>query len=470
MPIEGGNFRADQVSLLAGTIHQRCTDPRLGEWLEVLADSSLADDPHSDPGATISRLHRDYKRACRLTTELVEAMSRATVIGQQRWEVARHDQNFSHFKPALAEIFRLKREIASRLAEPDQSRYDALLDEYEPNAKASEIRQVFNDLRPHLVQLSQQILDARHPPNERILQRKAAKESQRKLSELAAQRIGFDFQRGRLDQTTHPFCTTLGPSDCRILTRYQEKWLPAGLFGTLHEAGHGLYEQGLRQDWYGLPPGSYASLGIHESQSRLWENLVGRSYPFWQHFWPETRSILGKTVQDLSLYEFWRSINTSRPSLIRVEADEVTYNLHIIIRFDLEQALLENELSVDDLPDAWADRYESDLQIRPPSVREGVLQDVHWSAGLIGYFPTYTLGNLIASQLLTAARDQVGDLDAQWRVGEFSPLLDWLRAQIHRHGQCYSADELIHKATGKPLSSAPLVQHLRTKYAEVYRL
>jgi len=283
-----------------------------------------------------------------------------------------------------------------------------------------------------------------------------------------AEKIGFDFDRGRLDETSHPFCTTLGPNDCRILTRYDPHWIPSGLFGTLHEAGHGMYEQGLRADWFGLPPGAYVSLGIHESQSRLWENQVGRSRPFWQWLFGQTQQAFAPQLDDVSIDTFHFAVNAIKPSLIRVEADEATYNLHIIIRFDLERQLVEGTLSVDDLPDAWNSRYQSDLGVCPSSAAEGVLQDVHWSAGLFGYFPTYTLGNLAAAQLFDAAQKQIGDLDQMLMRGEFRPLLDWLRERIHYFGKCYSGAELVERATGSPLSADSLIAYLKSKLQPLY--
>ncbi|MEX0977907.1 MAG: carboxypeptidase M32 [Pirellulales bacterium] len=278
----------------------------------------------------------------------------------------------------------------------------------------------------------------------------------------------MDFRRGRLDVTAHPFCTELGPNDCRITTRYDEHFFNGAFFGTLHEAGHGIYDQGLRTDWYGLPPGEYVSLGIHESQSRLWENLVGRSRAFWQHFFPALQQAFPAALSGVSLDGFYFAINDVRPSLVRVEADEATYNLHILVRFELEQALLKGDLPVSDLPGAWNEKYHQYLGIRPDSDSDGVLQDVHWSAGLVGYFPTYSLGNLYASQFFEQAEKDLGALAPQFARGEFAPLRRWLTENIHRHGRCFSAAELVQRITGKPLSHAPLIAHLRKKLGPLY--
>lgn len=480
MPIGGGDYRADQVSTLRGIVHELRTDPRYGDDLSILAGELAADgsdvDPHSDIGATVRELHRDWERDRKLPTELVERLSQATVRGQQTWDAARKADDFSMFRDSLANIIELKREAGTLLADgSDQTVYEALLDEYEPGASAGELDATFDAVRKPLVELIAAIGNAPVQPDVSILQREYPIAKQRDFSHRVASMIGFDFDSGRLDETSHPFCTTLGPRDIRILTRYETNWLPGGLFGTMHEAGHGMYEQGLRDDWFGLPPGSYVSLGMHESQSRLWENQVGRSRPFWDGFFPETQKTFAGVLDDVSVDDFYFAVNAIRPSLIRVEADEATYNLHIIIRFDLERALIDGTLGVDDLPAAWNERYEKDLGIRPPSDADGVLQDVHWSAGLIGYFPTYTLGNLAAAQLYEAAdRDvsggQSGGLDQHLRAGRFEPLRDWLVENVHRHGRCFAGSELVDKATGRPLSAEPLMGYLRGKLDPLYGL
>ncbi|WP_417734470.1 carboxypeptidase M32 [Rosistilla oblonga] len=469
MPTGGRAYRADQVTYLAGMAHRRRTDPQMGDWIAELQQSELASDRHSDAGATIHRIGRDFERACKLPQDLVEALSRATVVGQQRWEDARKADDFAAFLPALEEIIRLKIESAERLADGGNL-YDALLDEYEEDAKSEQLTEVFRDLRSELVPLVAAIRDAKTQPNTDLLRRNFPVDAQRKFCMQAAEAVGFDFTRGRLDETSHPFCTSLGPSDCRILTRYDAHWFPGALYGTLHEAGHGIYDQGLRGDQFGLPPGTYVSLGIHESQSRMWENMVGRSLPFCQHFYGELQRTFPEALSDVDVDAFHFAVNTVEPSLIRVEADEVTYNLHIIIRFELEQALISGDLKPKDLPDAWNQKYQEYLGITPPNNADGVLQDVHWSAGLLGYFPTYTLGNLIAAQLFDAAGEALGDLDAMFGKGEFTPLRSWLNENIHRHGRVYSPNELVQRATGKPITSQPLVGYLKRKFGSLYNL
>ncbi len=471
MPKAGGEYRANQVSMLRGMVHRMRTDAWYGESLQTLADQLHDVEPQSDVARTVRGLFRDWNRNRLLPDDLVEKTSRATVIGQQRWDAARRSDDFAVFRDTLDEIIKLKREAGERIADgTDRSPYEALLDEYEPGARVERLNRVFRELRAPLVALIESLRDAPKQPDRTLLMRDYPIEAQRKLSRFVAQHVGFNFDAGRLDETSHPFCTTLGPNDVRILTRYEKNWLPSGLLGTLHEAGHGMYEQGMRPEWFGLPPGSYCSLGVHESQSRLWENQVGRSRAFWKWLLPEASSFLSPVLDGVSVDDFHFAINEVRPSLIRVEADEATYNLHIIIRFDLEQQLIDGQLPVDDLPEAWTTRYQSDLGISPPSDADGVLQDVHWSAGLIGYFPTYTLGNLASAQLYDAANHSLGGIPALLERGEFLPLLEWLRENVHRQGQYESGELLIEQASGKPLGASSLMGYLSEKLRRLYGL
>ncbi|TWT93902.1 carboxypeptidase M32 [Stieleria varia] len=469
MPLAAGEYRAEQVSMMRASAHRLRTSGQYGEQLQQLSDTASDESVHSDTVATVRELHRDWQRDCKLPTELVEQISQATVRGQQSWDAARKANDFAAFAPALSKIIDLKREAGQRMAEgTGRSAYEALMDEYEPDARVESLTQTFDDLRTSLTKLIHSIRNAPRQPNVDILKRDFCVDAQRQFSRRVAAAVGFDFARGRLDETSHPFCTTLGPNDCRILTRYQRNWLPAGLFGTLHEAGHGMYEQGLRTEWFGLPPGRYVSLGIHESQSRLWENQVGRSLPFWRWLYAETQSTFSPQLDDIELDTFHFAINQVQPSLIRVEADEATYNLHILIRFELERRLIEGTLSVNELPDEWNSQYQSCLGIHSETDADGVLQDVHWSAGLFGYFPTYTLGNLAAAQLFDAAKKQLGDVDGLFQRGEFQPLLEWLRQNVHRHGACYTGEQLVQNATGEPLSADHLIRDLTDKLQPLY--
>ncbi|MGN6544833.1 MAG: carboxypeptidase M32 [Aureliella sp.] len=471
LPPGGHAYRAEQVTLLSGLVHQRRTAPQLGQWLEELGGSPLAEDRHSPVGAAIAGWLRDYRRQVRLPQDLVEALARATSLGQQAWVAARAVDSWPDFRPHLDEITKLRRQEAELLAElvgPDGELYDALLDQYEEGARTKNITAIFAQLRDELVKLLGELQASADKPSGASWRRAIALPLQRDASRWIATAIGYSFERGRLDETAHPFCTTLGPSDCRILTRYHEDNFPSGFYSTLHEAGHGLYEQGLPTDWFGTPPGSAASLGVHESQSRLWENFVGRSAAFWRWCFPQLKQRFGSAWSDLNSMQVFRDANLVEPSLIRVEADEVTYNLHILIRFELEQELIAGELAIDDAPQAWNDRYERYLGIKPHNHRDGILQDVHWSAGLVGYFPTYTLGNLYAAQLMEAAKRDLGNVDALVEAGEFTGLLQWLRDKIHCQGRCFQPDELIRQTTGKAISAEPLVAYLREKLVVAY--
>jgi carboxypeptidase Taq len=469
MPTAAGEYRAEQMTFISGEVHRRRTDPRLGEWLEELSTSPLVADPHSNEGTTIRQLRRDYDKCCKLPQLLVEELTRASVLGQQAWVKARAADDYASFAPHITKLYDLKRQQAECLGYQDHP-YDALLDDYEPDARTSEVALVLSALRDELAPLVQAIIESGRRAPVDLLSRHCPASAQETFGKRAAASIGFDFERGRLDITHHPFCAGMGPHDCRITTRYDETFFPSALFGTLHEAGHGIYDQGLRADWFGLPPGTYLSLGIHESQSRMWENLVGRSRAFWEHFFPQFAADFPEAARGVSFDDFYWAINHVEPSLIRVEADEATYNLHIIVRFELEQALLTGDLLAADLPAAWNEKYGQYLGIAPPSDADGCLQDIHWSAALIGYFPTYSLGNLYAAQFFEAAERELGGLAEQFSHGEFAPLKSWLQRSIHEAGQCYTATQLVERVTGQPLSHAPLIRHLSGKLAPLYGL
>jgi carboxypeptidase Taq len=469
MPAAGSAYRAEQAAYVAGLLHQQRTAPQLGAWLAELAESPLAAEPASDAGAVIRHLKRDFDKQTRLPQALVEELTRTAVQGQRVWAEARQADDFARFRPLLEKMVGLKRQEAAALGFVDTP-YDPLLDDYEPGETTARVAGVLAQLREALVPLVQAICDSPRRPDVTILAREFPRTAQELFGTQAAAAIGFDFNAGRLDVTDHPFCAGVGPGDVRLTTRYNEHAFADAFFSILHEAGHGIYDQGLPAEHFGLPTGEYVSLGIHESQSRMWENQVGRSRAFWEHFFPLAQQSFPAALADVPLDAFHAAINDCRPSLIRVEADEVTYNLHILIRFELERALLEDQLQVADLPAAWNEKYAAYLGITPPNNTQGVLQDVHWSAGLFGYFPTYTLGNLYAAQFFAQAERDLGDLSGQFRRGEFAPLRQWLKENIHRHGRRYSAADLAQRITGQSLSHAPLMQYLAGKYGELYGL
>lgn len=468
MPTKGGAARAEQLALLSGLIHERFTAPRIGELLSICQDSDLTADPHSDTGANIRELRRQYDRATKLPTTLVQELTRAAALGHQAWEKAKKESNFAAFEPHLQRNIELTKQKAECYGYAGGEIYDALLEDYEPGARTADLREVFASLRGPLVKLIRRIVESPRQAPIEILLRKYPAAQQAEVSLEAARQIGYDLEAGRIDVSVHPFSIGIAPGDVRITTRYDEDFFGDGFFSTLHECGHAMYNQGLPTEHFGLPIGDDAGLGIHESQSRMWENLVGRSRSFWKFFYPRVQAAFPQVLKDVDEQQFHFAVNDVRPSLIRTESDETTYNLHVMVRFELELALLSGDLAVRDLPAAWNAKMREYLGIEPTTDREGVLQDVHWSEGAIGYFPTYTLGNLYAAQFFEQAKADVPGLEEQFAAGEFSGLLSWLRRNIHAHGRRYYASELIQRITGKPLSAQPLLNHLKRKAEELY--
>jgi len=463
LPPAGGEFRGEQMALIARMTHEMSTDPFIGEALSTVEASK----PDGDMAVNVRELRRGYDRAVKLPKALVEELARVTIRAQQAWQEARQADDFAGFQPWLEKVVTLKREEAQAVGYKEHP-YNALLDEYEPGTTAADVKQIFAGLTKELVPLIEAIKNSPRRPKTEILHREYPVDLQKIFGTAAAAAIGFDFGAGRLDTTTHPFCSGIGPGDCRITTRYNPKFFNESFFGILHEAGHGIYEQGLDPDHFGTPPGAFCSLGIHESQSRLWENQVGRGPAFWQHFLPRARQVFLTALRDVSFDDFYFAINDVKPSFIRVESDEATYNLHIILRFELELDLLAGTLKPGDLPAAWNEKFEKMFHLKVPDNRQGCLQDIHWSMGGLGYFPTYTLGNLYAAQLMEQARKDLGDLDADFTRGEFSRLKGWLNVNVHKPGRRYRAGELCERVTGQSLSHAPLIRYLRDKYAPLY--
>lgn len=477
MPEGAAAHRGDQMALLAGLAHERATAPRMGELLEALAADAEGD---TIEAANVRQLKRDYDRQTKLPRPLVEEIARTTSLAQQEWIVARREVDYKRFQPWLERVVDLKRQESACVGaglEPggrDAAAilYDPLLDEYESGAETVKLRTLFNALRLELKPLVGEIVEAakNRPGHAGILDRSFPVDRQKTFGEAAASALGFDFQRGRLDVSAHPFCTGIGPGDVRVTTRYDERQFADAFFGVLHEVGHGLYEQGLPVEQYGAPAGEAVSLGVHESQSRLWENAVGRSPAFWRYWFPMARRVFHEALHDVTFDRFLAAVNQVEPSPIRVRADEVTYNLHVLIRFELEQALLTGDLATTDLPSAWNEAYQKTLGIVPKDDAEGCLQDVHWSAGLFGYFPTYTLGNVYAAQLFDKVKYDLPALDESFDRGEYHELLAWLRDKIHVHGRRYAPADLIERAVDAPIDPHVLVMSLRHKYGSLYGL
>ena len=470
LPQAGSAHRAEQLALLAGLTHERSTSPRIGELLTDLEQSGSLGDAESALAVNVREARHSYDRNTKLPRALVEELSRTTTLAQSAWVSARKKSSFAEFQPWLEKMVGLKREQAEALGYSGGVPYDALLDEFEPGASSQEIAAAFAPLREELVPLVAAIQQSSRRPKVELLTQRFRIEDQKQFAESAAKAIGFDFEAGRLDIAAHPFCSSMGPGDCRLTTRYNEHHFPGAFFGVMHEAGHGLYEQGVDPAAFGSPLGDAVSLGIHESQSRLWENFVGRSRAFWQHFFGAAQQAFPEALTDVSRDDWYAAINDVRPSFIRVEADEVTYNLHIMLRFDLEQPLISGDLQPADVPGVWNETFSRYFGLTPPDDAHGCLQDIHWSAGLFGYFPTYALGNMYAAQFFEAAQRDLGDLSAQFARGEFRPLLNWLRKNIHSRGKQLRASQLVQRVTGQPLSHRALLTHLHNKCDALYGL
>ncbi|MCS7058892.1 MAG: carboxypeptidase M32 [Meiothermus sp.] len=465
IPKKGHPHRAQMQAALAKLLHQRATDPRVGEMLALLEGSSWLQ-PASVEAVNVREWRRAFDRATRIPERLVVELAQATSEGEAIWEEARPKDDWEAFRPILKRIFSLTRELADALGYPEEP-YDALLDLYEPGVTAAQLEPVFKQVGEASVALLRRIQASHRRPDTAILHRHFPVPAQEAFGKEVIARLGFDLEAGRLDVVAHPFMQGIGPGDVRLTTRYHPDYFNAGFFSTVHEMGHGLYGQGLLPEHFGTPMGSEVSLGIHESQSRTWENLVGRSLGFWQYFWPRAQHHF-EALRDVRLEDFYFAINAVEPSLIRVEADEVTYNLHVLIRFEVERALLRGELSVEEAPEAWDARYQQYLGVRPSKVGDGVMQDVHWAAGLIGYFPTYTLGNLYAAQFFAQAERELGPLEEQFARGDFLPLLEWTRRNIHHQGSRYWPRDLLRQVTAEDLNPGYLLAYLERKFTALY--
>ncbi len=463
IPPAGNAHRARQMTALAGLVHARNTDPAMGEALEDC--TSLDADP--DQSANLREWRRIHERAVKIPMELAKALARAASEGEVAWQQSRPENDWPAFRPHLEELVRLKREEAEAVGYASEP-YDALLDAFEPGETAAALEPVFEALRGPIAGLLDRIIDSGRLP-EPILRRPYPLDRQREFCRHVGAGLGYDFQAGRLDVSAHPFSTTIGPGDSRITSRFNEGDFGDGFFSTMHETGHALYEQGLPVAHWGTPRGEAVSLGVHESQSRLWENFVARSKGFWRHFLPQAKERFD-CLSDVGLSAFHFAANEVRPGLIRVDADEVTYNLHVLLRFELELALVRGDLAVADLPGAFDEKMRDYLGLTPPDFKDGVMQDVHWSAGILGYFPTYTLGNVYAAQLWKAAGQALGDLEAMFSQGDFRPLLDWLREQVHSKGSLHRPRDLMERVTGSGPDPMVLAEALEQRYSEAYRL
>jgi len=469
MPPGGAEARGRQLATLARVAHEKFTDDAIGRLLDDLRPFE-ASQPYDSAEASLLRVvQHDYERAIKVPAAFLTELYTHAAASYEAWARARPANDFNAVAPMLEKTLDLSRRYAEFFPGYEHIA-DPLIDESDQGMQAASVRALFRELRDQLVPLVQAIT-AQPPADESCLKLRYPEDQQRAFGEAVIKRYGYDFSRGRQDKTLHPYMTKFSIGDVRITTRFNEHDLGDGLFSTLHESGHAMYEQGINPAFEGTPLANGTSSGVHESQSRLWENIVGRSRSFWQHFYPQLQQSFAQQLGEVSLDTFYRAINKVQRSLIRVDADEVTYNLHVMLRFDFELALLEGSMRVRDLPDAWHERMESDLGVAPPDDRDGVLQDVHWYGGRIGgVFQGYTIGNILSAQFYDAATRAHPGIPAEIAQGEFGTLHGWLKENIYRHGRTFTAPELVQRATGGPLSFAPYIRYLRGKFAELYSL
>lgn len=469
MPPGGGAARARQLATLGKLAHEKRTDAKLGRLLDRLASYAESLPADSDEARLIAVARRDFQKAVKVPPSFVAQVNEHAAKTYDVWAKARPANDFKMVQPYLEKTLDLSRQYGDYFPGYEHIA-DPLIDDADEGMKASEIRRIFAALRAQLVPIAGAIA-AQPPADDSCLRGKFPEAKQWAFGEQAIRAFGYDFQRGRQDKTAHPFTTSFSLGDVRITTRVKPDDLSEALFSTLHEAGHAMYEQGIRLDLESTPLASGTSSGVHESQSRLWENRVGRSLGFWTHFYPRLQAAFPKQLGAVPLDAFYRAINKVQRSLIRTDADEVTYNLHVMIRFDLELAMLEGKLAIKDLPEAWNARYQSDLGITPPEDRNGVLQDVHWYGYRIGgMFQGYTLGNILGAQFYEAALRAHPEIPAEIEEGKFGALHDWLKESIYQHGRKFTADELLRRVTGGGLDIAPYIRYLRGKYGEMYTL
>ncbi|MDP9234071.1 MAG: carboxypeptidase M32 [Actinomycetota bacterium] len=463
MPPKGSPARARSMATLESIAHDRLISPEIGGLLAELATDDSLD---QDQAASVRILKRHHDRATKVPAALVHELAELRGIAYQAWTEARPSSDFQLFRPHLEKMIGLKKQEADAIGW-ESERYDALLDEYEPEMKTSEVEAMFSELTEGLRPLLEKIVAVSRPRPD-FLDASYDTGSQESFCQWLVTTLNFDTERGRLDTSPHPFTMHVGSGDVRQTTRADENDVMMAIFATIHETGHALYDQGIPEEMDDLPVGGTPSLGMHESQSRLWENLVGRSRPFTDFMLPHLKERFPTQLGMVSPDEFYQAANHVEPSLIRVTADEVTYNLHLMLRFELELALFRDELDVSDLPNAWDAAVEKHLGVRPDSDANGVLQDMHWSIGIQGYFPTYTLGTIYSAAFFAKAREDLGDLDEEVRNGDTTRLLGWLREHIHSQAYRYPSKELANRVIDEPISAKPLLAYLRGKYSELY--
>jgi carboxypeptidase Taq len=459
MPPAGATVRSAQLTTLDRLAHELFISDETGGLLEELRPYEDALEYDSDEASLIRTVRRDWEKARRVPAELASAMVRAVSEGQDIWAKAREQSSYALFRPHLEHALELKRRYVDCYDGYDDP-YDVLLDDFEPGMKTADVRTVLDDLKAELVPLIAEVGSTE--PDEPFMSGPFPVDAQHDFSLRVLERLGYDLRFFRLDLTAHPFAAHSGTQDIRLTTRYVENDL-SSLFTAMHECGHGLYEHGVSPSLERTPLCIGVSYALHESQSRLWENIVGRSRPFWNHFYPQLQAAFPEVLGEVDQERWYRAINRVKPSYIRVDADEATYNLHIILRFELEQELLAGRLALNDLPDAWNSRFEEYLGLPVPNDSLGVLQDVHWAGAGFGYFPTYTLGNIMSVQIWEKAQSELPDLPEQFEAGEFGPLHEWLRSRLYVLGRKFTPQETLERVAGGPIDAGPYVRYLKDK-------
>lgn len=468
-PRKGVEVRSGTIGMLSGELFRLGISQEMGDFTAFFSRPEVMNQLSADQQKIVSDCRKEYERSKSIPSKRFEEYSVLSAHSQTIWEEAKENDDFETFKPYLSKIVALKQEFIDYWGVKG-TRYDTLLDMYEPDLTVEKVDEVFSRLRSRLVPLVEAIAASPNKPDTSFLQQIFPKEQQEKFGNFILEQMGYDFEAGRLDESVHPFATGLNPGDVRITTAYLLDNVTSAVFSSLHEGGHALYEQNINQDYVGTPLAQGASMGIHESQSRLWENMIGRSRAFWQRYYGDLQQHFPEQLAKVELEDFYRAINSVANSFIRIEADELTYNLHIIVRYEIEKLIFNEGLAVEDLPKVWNAKYQEYLGITPPNDALGVLQDVHWSGGDFGYFASYSLGNMYAAQILHTLRKELTNYDELIAAGDLLPIKEWLTEKIYRFGSSQTPSQIIERVTGEPLNPDYLADYLEEKYKEIYKL
>ncbi|WP_410514976.1 carboxypeptidase M32 [Paenibacillus sp. BR2-3] len=468
-PRKGAEIRSRTVGMLSGESFRLETSPEMGQFTEFFSRPAIMNQLTEIQNKIVKDCRKEYERSKSIPPERYEEYAMLAAHAETKWEIAKESNDFASFEPFLSKIVEFKQEFIDYWG-VKETRYDTLLDMYEPDLTVKKVDEVFSRLRSRLVPLVEAIAASPNKPDTAFLQRIFEKEQQEKFGLFILEQMGYDFDAGRLDESVHPFATGLNPGDVRITTNYLLDNVTSAIFSSLHEGGHALYEQNINKELVGTPLAQGASMGIHESQSRLWENMIGRSRPFWQRYFGDLQQHFPEQLVHVDVENFYRAINSVSNSFIRIEADELTYNLHIIVRYEIEKLIFNEGLSVKDLPGVWNAKYQEYLGITPPNDSLGVLQDVHWSGGDFGYFASYSLGNMYAAQILNTLRKELPEFDGLIEAGNLLPIKEWLTDKIYRYGQSLTPSQIIEQVTGEPLNPDYLADYLEAKYTELYKL